>query len=273
MDKNKPKKENRVILIGIGLILIVISITILKPVLKGNDEKDTGSKEPEAIYSDYEYLTSSELKKKIDNNDNITIVDIRDSVSYRDEHIEGSINITPEKIEEEIDKLNKNSSIVIVGYDFEDKNAEAGAVKFFKDQGFNNVVALSGGIFAWKTNLNSTINVGDPESIVDRSKVDEILPEQLKLAIDNKYPVFIIDTRKNNLFSQGHIPGAINIPIENLEKNKDKIPPSKEIVVYGESELEDFQAGVKLYDLDFFANYTITGGFKAWQEKRYPIEK
>jgi len=181
--------------------------------------------------------------------------------------------VTPEKIEEEITKLNKNTLTVIVGYNFEDKNAEAGAIKFFKDYGFNNVVALSGGIFAWKTNSNSTVNLGDPESPVDISKVESILPEQLKLAIDNSYPVFIIDARSDILFSQGHIPGAINISFNDLENRKGDISNSKEIIIYGESDLSDFQAGVKLHDLGFLANYTIEGGFRSWQEKRFPIEK
>jgi len=270
---NKIKKDSKVILFGFGLILIVVSITFLKPILKNySKEKDTTSKTTE-VYNDYEYITSKELHEKIIKKENILIIDIRDSVNYEKEHIESSINITPEKIKEEIEKLDKTTLTIIVGYNFEDKNAEAGAVKFFKDYGFTNVLALSGGIFAWKTNSNSTINLGNPESSTDISKIEQLLPEQLKLAIDNNYPVFIIDTRSSTLFAQGHIPNAKNIPFNDLEKRKKEISLSKEIVVYGESDLIDFQSGVKLYDLGFLANYTIKGGFISWQEKRFPIER
>jgi len=203
----------------------------------------------------------------------LKIIDIRDAVSYEKEHIEDSVNITPEKIKDEVIKLNKEELIVIVGYDFEDKNAEAGAVKFFKDSGFKNVLALSGGIYAWKTKSNNTVGIGDPESVLDRAKIENILPEQLKLAIDNGYPVTIIDTRSENLFSQGHIPKAMNIPLKDLESKKEDIPLMEEIIVYGDSELLDFQSGVKLYDLGFLATYTIEGGLRAWQEKGFPIEK
>ena len=274
MDKINPqvKNNNRVILFGFGLILAVVAITFLKPVFK-NSEKKESTEGPVEVYSDYEYITSTELQEKIKNKEPLSIVDIRDSVNYNEEHIEGAVNITTDKIKAEVGKLNKEILTVIVGYDFEDKNAEAGAVKFFKDSGFTNVKALSGGIFAWKTNLNSTINLGDPDSALDVSKVEKILPEQLQIAIENKYPVVIIDTREENYFSQGHITGAINIPFSELEKRKSEISPTKEVVVYGESELDDFRSAVKVYDMGFLASYIINGGFKSWQEKRYPIER
>lgn len=273
MNHSREKNTNKVVLVGIGLILMVISVTLLKPVLKKGSEKESASSEPNAVYSDYKYITSKELREKIINGENVIIIDIRDSVSFKKEHIEDSINITPDQIAEEVAKLDKKSLIVIVGYNFEDKNAEAGAVKFFKDYGFEEVMALSGGIFAWKTNSNSTIGIGNPESIVDQSKVEKIIPAQLKLAIENDYPVFIIDTRSTALFAQGHIPSSINIPLDDLERRKEEISSSKEIIVYGDSELSDFQASVKLHDLGFLANYTIDGGFSSWQEKRFPIEK
>jgi rhodanese-related sulfurtransferase len=272
-SKNTSSGQNRVIILGFGLILIVVSITILRPVLKIDLDKEEVAPEPVELYNDYEYITSKELKEKINKKEELVVIDIRDSVSYREDHIESSINITPEKIEEETRTLSKNKLLVIVGYNFEDKGAEAGAVKFFKDSEFSNVVALSGGIFAWKKNLNSTIGAGDPESSLDLSKIEEILPEQLKLAIENDYPISIIDTRSSDMFSQGHIPGALNITLDDLEKRKKEISRSKEIIVYGDSNLSDFQAGVKLHDLGFLASYIIKGGFASWQEKRFPIEK
>lgn len=272
MNIQQLKKENQVALLGIGLILVVISITVLKPVLKNKYGKES-REDLSAVENDYEYITSKELQEKINQKEKLTIIDIRDSVNYEKEHIEKSINMTPDQMKEKVDEMNKEEMIVIIGYNFEDKNAEAGAIKFFQDSGFTNVVALSGGIFAWKTNLNSTINLGDPKSITDVSKVDQILPEQLKIAIENDYPVFIIDTRSSSLFAKGHIAKAINIPLDELEQSKREIPFSKEIVTYGDSELTDFQSGVKLHDLGFLATYTLQGGFSAWQEKRFPIEK
>jgi rhodanese-related sulfurtransferase len=271
-QENKKNNTNKIMLVGFGLILIVITITMLRPAFKKTKQEEA-PKDPVEVYNDYDYITAKELREKIQKKEEVVMLDIRDSVNYEKEHIEGAANLTPDKIKENISELNKNDFIVIIGYNFEDKKAEAGAIKFFKDSGFTNIKALSGGMLAWNKSLHPTVNLGDPESAVDVSKIEKIAPEQLKLAIENEYPVFIIDTRDSASFEEGHIPGAVNIPFEKLEDKKSEIPMSDEIIVYGNSPLEDFQSGVKLYDLGFLANYILDGGFSSWQEKRYPLEK
>lgn len=60
----------------------------------------------------------------------------------------------------------------------------------------------------------------------------EIGPIGLSFALRDKEPVQIIDLRTPELYEKGHIPGAINILFENLEKNLDKLSKDKTTVVY-----------------------------------------
>lgn len=271
----KDKKENKIIFIGLGLILLVLFITIGKNYLSDNKKSDSTKKiVKEEVYKDYEFTTPKELGEKIIKGEKIALIDIRDKVNFDKNHIENSINISPENFDETLGRLNKDQSIVIISYDY-DRQKDVGAVikKLKTDLEFKNVTALTGGVLGWIEEANPIISGGNKESAIDWSKIDYIIPEQLKLAIDNDYPVFILDVRTGNQFALGHIPKAVNIPLAELEKRKSEIPMTKEILVYGENSDEDFKAGVKLNDLNFLATYTLKGGFNAWKEKSFGLER
>lgn len=266
------KKENKIIFVGIGLVLLIMLITLGRYFFDKNNAPAVKKVIKESVYTDYTYITPLELNSKLINKENIKLIDIRDSVSFEKSHIEGSINITPQIFDQTIQSLDKNQTIVIIGYDYEKKNDVGAIIKKLKtDLEFKNILALSGGIIGWIEEGNQIISGGNKESALDWSKIDYIIPEQLKLAIDNKYPVFILDTRSEAQYKNGHIAGAFNIPMEELEKRKTELPISKEILVYGANTDDDFKASVKLNDLGFLATYTLQGGFAAWQEKRYEL--
>jgi len=265
------KKTSTIIFFGIILIALISVSIFIKPNFKHKQKNVTPRKA--VPYNDYSYIIPDELNKKIAKKESLTLLDIRDTDNFQKIHIENSINIPYKDLSDNLDRLPKNKPLIIIGYDYMDKAQVTKVMDILKNAGFTDIVALSGGFSEWKKENNPTISSGDPESGIDVSKVEYILPEQLELAIDNKYPLFILDVRPNILFRQGHIPGAKNIPLINLEQHKNDISFTKEIVVYGRSQLEDFKAGVKLYDLGFLANYIIKGGFSAWQDKGFDVEK
>ncbi|MFC1638286.1 rhodanese-like domain-containing protein [Patescibacteria group bacterium] len=220
------------------------------------------------------YTLPEELHRKIlQSKNDLLLIDIRDSEDYQQEYIEESINIPLSALYQNYTSLSKTKKNIIIGYDFEQKDEIIEIVNFLTNKGFKNISVLSGGLYSWKEEFYPTISWGNPTSFEDRTKVNYIQPEQLKLAIENNYSVFIVDARPEFLFNQGHIPGAHNIPIEQIESRKHEIPRAKEIVVYTENETRDFQVNVRLVDLNFLATYSIKGGLSTWQEKRFPIEK
>ncbi len=78
--------------------------------------------------------------------------------------------------------------------------------------------------------------------------------------------------RPQEVFQQGHVPGAVNFPLSDLEEKYKDIPTGKPIVVYGNSALEDFQAGVRLFDLNILGVRVLEGGFNAWKTKGFTAE-
>jgi rhodanese-related sulfurtransferase len=65
-------------------------------------------------------------------------------------------------------------------------------------------------------------------------RIARITPEELKQQLDSHEPLAIVDLRHplDFLPEPCTIPGAIRIPLEDLEKRKDEIPHDREVVLY-----------------------------------------
>jgi rhodanese-related sulfurtransferase len=264
----KKNKNNLIIIIGILLLLAVCLFTLFKNVKK---EKDTAEDNlPQAKINSSNSISGSDLQKKIRAKENLLIIDIRDENDFLSEHIQDSINIPFSQLSGY--NLTDDGKIFIL-VDYADSTQSAQALQILKNKQMKNVFILSGGITTWMQNQGSVISYGDPTSFTDQAKVTYISSEDLKKMIAGSYSPFIIDIRNANSFSEGRIPKANNIFLDNLETMKDKIPSGQPIVAYGATGLDGFQAGVRLYDLGLFSVKVLKGGFADWQTKEFTIEK
>ena len=59
-----------------------------------------------------------------------------------------------------------------------------------------------------------------------------ITPEELDRRIHDEEKITLIDVRNPELYNKGHIRGAINIPMEELEDRLGEIPRNRTVVVY-----------------------------------------
>lgn len=264
---NYKKNKQQAIALGLGfmLIAVVALITFSNPKQEKNvDQEFLEEKVP--------YISAEELYKKIKKEEKVFIVDIRLAEDFDKEHILNSINIPLENIlKNNFQKISADDFIVIVGYD-KNKQESYQAWKIFS-QKFSNVKVLKGGIEKWKNEgLSGIIGAGDPTSLIDQSKVSFIKLDDLKKIIDeNKIKnYYILDVRSSAHFEQDRIINSQNISLDKIESMKKNIPIGKEIIVYGEDELQGFKAGVRLFDLGFFSVLVLQEGFSKWKEKGYP---
>jgi len=133
---------------------------------------------------------------------------------------------------------------------------------------------LASGFANWKKNLQPTISAGNPYSSTDQSKISYINSEELKKIIDEKKTsIYIMDVREKNLFLSGHLKGAENIDLKDLEKSRHSIPLGKRIIVYDDSGILAFQAGVRLFDMGFLNVFTFSEGLNVWKQKGFEIVK
>jgi len=268
----KEKKNNKVILVGMFLIALVFAFTIFKSEFRKKDSKTLETKKETQI--NYPKISPEDLKNRmIKSLENIEVFDIRISDDYRLEHLVGSQNATSEDF---LNGISQEKTIIIIGYEEQDEQKEAckKAIEFIKNKGFENAYVLDGGISAWKEIGGSTISFGNPSSFSDNAKIIYISPEELKKIIDDQnYQKYIMDVSSKQSFDNGHISGAENIFLDDLEKSTDRIPSDKEMIIYGENNLQGFQAGVRLYDLGIMNAKVLKGGLPAWKEKEFEIIK
>ncbi len=79
---------------------------------------------------------------------------------------------------------------------------------------------------------------------------------------------FIVDVRTPEEYAEGHIEGAINIPLQELMKHLDQLPNSKtaHILLYCHSQKRSTHAVVILHELGYSKAYHLEGGYAAYQD-------
>lgn len=269
----KSKEKN--LLIGVLIIICLVFIWTISGYFKmkqnktqaENDKTETENlriENEKKAFNSLPFIKPVELKKAMFKKEIPLIVDLRDDTSYQKNHIINSIslkNLDTNQTDKDIVLITENgndSSLSQIHKSLTEKN--------------NRVTILEGGIVAWEKSGGMTISLGDPNSNVDRMKIQLIEPRDVnKIYAEQPNSTLIIDVRREGNFAKSHIPGAINIPILDLEKKYGEIPTKINTYVYGEDELSSFSAGVMLYDLGFFNAKTINGGFNAWQKYNYPV--
>ena len=82
----------------------------------------------------------------------------------------------------------------------------------------------------------------------------------------------VLDVRLEDEFQQGHLPGALNIPLAQLERRLAELPPDREIVAYcrGPWCVLSFEAVAALRQLGFQAR-RLEDGFPEWKVAGLPI--
>lgn len=272
------KNENIAIIVGFVLILFVIIFTLFRNNLFSANDKSTNnfgnqSDKNQADSPAYATISASDLNKKIIlNKDKETpvLLDIRSFDTYIQEHIVDAINIPLDEFPVS-SKIDTRSPIVIIGESNTDKNISL-AMDKLKQEKYENIVVLAGGMALWKQLVGATVTYGDPKSFVDQSKVAYLDPPSLNDAIQQKVPVYIVDVRSADEYAQGHIEGAKNIPFEELEKRRSEIT-EKKIVVVGTNELQEFQAAVQMYDMLLASPFVMRTAIPGWQEKGFALVK
>ncbi len=75
--------------------------------------------------------------------------------------------------------------------------------------------------------------VAEGESIpTTRSEVPRITPQELKEKLDANEDVIVVDTRSRKEYDSVHIPGALSIPLSEIEERHGELPQEGEIVLY-----------------------------------------
>jgi rhodanese-related sulfurtransferase len=92
-------------------------------------------------------MTVEELKQKLDNNEDIVLIDVREQAEWDEAHIEQAQFLPLSNFEEEMKKLTNPEAIVVCQCRSGKRSLTAATQ--LQDEGFENLFNLEGGILAW----------------------------------------------------------------------------------------------------------------------------
>ena len=94
---------------------------------------------------------------------------------------------------------------------------------------------------------------------------------EAKSLIEEKPNLVILDVRTVSEYVEGHIEGAINIPVQELEDKIDEISKNDEFLVYCRTGNRSSQAVSILESSGFTKIFHMDEGITGWKNAGYPI--
>jgi len=96
--------------------------------------------------------------------------------------------------------------------------------------------------------------------------IDISVEKAYEMVEGNLEEIILLDVRTEGEYNAEYIPGAINIPLSDLENRIDELDSSKAIIVYCQSGGRSRAASETLAQRGFIV-YNMEGGINAWKEK------
>jgi phage shock protein E len=84
--------------------------------------------------------------------------------------------------------------------------------------------------------------------------------------------LFVLDVRSPEEFASGHVPGAVNVPYDQVASQLAKIPKDKDVVLYCRSGRRTELAGVVLKADGYTKLEHLQGDMQAWLKDGRPVE-
>lgn len=117
-------------------------------------------------------------------------------------------------------------------------------------------------------------NIVIPDNYIAKynDKTHQIDVRALKASIDNGNQYTIVDLDDRDLYSQEHIPGAINIPVDELEtRMMDELSLQNVIVLYCRCDSDSRSyTGLDILNDTFSNAVVLKGGIKDWKKVGFP---
>ncbi len=86
-------------------------------------------------------------------------------------------------------------------------------------------------------------------------------------------PFLFVDVRTPAEYAAGHVPGAINIPVDELPKRLNEVPHDRQVYVYCEAGVRAARAGKLLASHGFTNIEVVPASMRGWRKAGYPVRK
>ena len=100
-------------------------------------------------------ISVQSLNKKINNNENFSLIDVRENKELKISKIEQAIHIPMNNIADNMRQIDFSSPIIIM---CKSGGRSAQVCQYLMDQGYSNIYNLKGGIISWALEIDSNMN-------------------------------------------------------------------------------------------------------------------
>ncbi|MDJ0768921.1 MAG: rhodanese-like domain-containing protein [Ilumatobacter sp.] len=215
------------------------------------------------------------------------VIDVREVSDYEAGHIPGAVNIPIRSLADHVDEIPMDQPVVVYcasGY------RAAMSTIALRSLGYDNVRAFGGSYKAW-TAAEREVST-DPVALPAGTAKD-IAPEML-LAVSNflvpmpegylnigeietmqgaiDAGAYVVDVRETGEFAEGHIPGAVNVPLRTLMDGGPDFPTDRQVVVYCKSGYRAAMANAALGVAGWDNIQAFAPSWNAWTEAGLEVE-
>ena len=118
---------------------------------------------------------------------------------------------------------------------------------------------------------------GEPAATAPASAAVAVAPmsQEALLEHQSRHPdhLFVLDVRTPQEYAEGHVPGAVNVPYDQLASRLAEVPKDKDVVLYCKSGRRAGIAADVLAANGYKRLSHLEGDMNAWVEKGRPIAK
>lgn len=199
----------------------------------------------------YKTINTEDLKTWLDEKPkDLVVVDARNTEEYQEVHIKGAISIPEPKWDEYKHLFPADKSVPIVFYCNGIKCGKSKkAAKKADAMGYGNIWVYAEGMPVWEEKGMPIYAGPDYEKRIETTIIQ---PIDLKKLIDSGSGDFtVVDVRDPEEFAEGHIPGAVNIPVAEFASRSESLDKKKKIIVYCNSGGRSYNAYRKLMKLAY----------------------
>jgi hydroxyacylglutathione hydrolase len=217
---------------------------------------------PQAAEPAPNLLEPAELRQMLQRGEDVVLIDAMSRLECMDHTIPGSLCVADEEFAAHAPKLFPDKNRHLVFYCESNRcyrSRETAAIAL--QQGYARVSVLKGGIPAWKKAGYGTVS----QERIPRVPVTSIKPERLARWLLEKRDLLILDISREERFREGHLPGAINIPLYRLHERYSEIPLNRPVLVVDDRGLLSFLASCYLVRKGIADVTRLFGGMERWQ--------
>lgn len=244
--------------VGIACMFLLLSVVSM------NVPKVQGA-EPE-----FKIIATDELKALLDEKKALVLIDARTKEEFQEAHITGAISIPEKVFDDNLSLLptDKNALLVLYCNGVKCGKSKKAALKA-NAKGYANIMIYSEGFPVWEEKGLKIVPGPDYAKKIETTKLK---PAELKAALDAKGgELVVVDVRDEAEFREGHIPSAVNIPVETFALRSETLPKEKKIVVYCNTGGRSYNAYRKLMKLAYPRIAQTL--FAEWKEAGFAVEK